>query len=70
MGPYLKSLEEVTLRAGHKVFMEVDDDVALIILIHKGILAQHFKPHPIHFLNSIIIKLISTFINYWIIQLF
>jgi hypothetical protein len=32
MGPYLKSLEEVPVRAGHKVFMEVDDDVDLIIV--------------------------------------
>jgi hypothetical protein len=37
-------LEEVALRAGYKVLMEVDDNSALIIGDPQGILVQHFIP--------------------------
>ncbi len=64
------SLEEVAVRAGHKVLMDVDDKILLIVGIPQGNLDQQLMPHPIHFLNIIFITLniciklyIITFLN-------
>jgi hypothetical protein len=48
-------LEEVAVHAGHKVFMKVDDNNALIVDDQQGISGQQLRPHPTHFLNIIII---------------
>ncbi len=57
--PIHLSLEEVTVHAGHKVLMEVDDNTLLIIGNPRGILDQQLRPHGINLLNIII-----TLINY------
>ncbi len=46
--PIRLSLEEVTMRASHKVLVEVDDNQQLIIGDQQGILVQQLKTHPIH----------------------
>jgi hypothetical protein len=48
-------LEEVAVRAGHEVLLEVDDHSALIVGDPRGILGQQFRPQPIHFLSIILI---------------
>ncbi len=40
---------------GHKVLMEVDDNICLILGDLQGILDQQLRPRPIHLLNIIII---------------
>ncbi len=55
------SLEEVTVNAGHKVFMEVDYTL-LIAGDPKGILGQWLKPHTVHSLH--IINLSFEFFNF------
>ncbi len=49
------SLKEVAMRAGHKVSMEVDDNVLLIVGDAQGILDQQLGPRQVHFFNIIII---------------
>jgi hypothetical protein len=46
-----QSLEEVAVRAGHEVLMEVDSNSALIVGNPQGILGEHLRPRPIHWLN-------------------
>jgi len=38
---------EVAVRAGHKVLVEVDDNIRLIVWDPLGVLNQHLRPHPI-----------------------
>jgi hypothetical protein len=44
--PICLSLEEVTVRAGHKVLMEVDDNISLIVGNPQGISDQQLRPRP------------------------
>ncbi len=53
------SLEEVSVRAGHEVSMEVDDNISLIVEDPQGILEHQHRPRPIHLLNTI-----TLLINY------
>jgi hypothetical protein len=39
-------LEEVAVRAGHKVFMEVELNILLIAVDSQGLLDQQLRPHP------------------------
>jgi hypothetical protein len=39
-------LEEVAVRAGHKVLMEVELNILLIAGDSQGILDQQLRPHP------------------------
>jgi hypothetical protein len=48
-------LEEVAVFAGHKVLMEVDDIISLIVGNPRVILDQQHRPSPIHLLNNMII---------------
>jgi hypothetical protein len=41
-------LEEVTVRAGHEVLVEVDDDNVPIVGDPQEILVLQFRPHPIN----------------------
>jgi hypothetical protein len=43
------------MRAGHKVSMEVDDKILLIVGDPQGILDQQLGPCQVHFFNIIII---------------
>ncbi len=45
------SLEQVTMRAGRKVLMYVDNNILLIVGDPQGILNQKLRPRPIHLLN-------------------
>jgi hypothetical protein len=45
--PICLSLEEVTVRAGHKVVVEADDNSALIVGNQQGILGKQLRPLPI-----------------------
>ncbi len=47
------SLEEVSVHAGSKVLMEVNDNSALIVDDPQRILDQQLRPHQIHFIGSI-----------------
>jgi hypothetical protein len=55
------SLEEVTMHADHKVFIEVDDNIALIVGDPQGILGQQLWPRSIDLLNIIMIILIISY---------
>ncbi len=44
------SLEEVTVRAGNKVLVKVDNNSVLIVGDPQGILSQQLRPHAIHLL--------------------
>jgi hypothetical protein len=68
--PYLcLSLEEVTVRAGHQVLMEVDNKSLSTVCDLDRILGKHLRPHPTCLL-SIIIFIITTLINYLINKLY
>jgi hypothetical protein len=43
-------LEDVAVRAGHKVLMEVENS-AMIIVNNQGILGKQLRPRPINLLN-------------------
>ncbi len=45
----MRELEEVTVHAGHKVLMEVDDIILVIVGNTQGILDQHQRPNKILF---------------------
>jgi hypothetical protein len=47
-------LETVTERSGHKVLIEVDDNISLIVGDPEGILDWQMKPHLRRSLNIII----------------
>jgi hypothetical protein len=42
------SVEEVTVRAGFKIFVEVDVESKLIVHNPQGIFVHHLRPRPIH----------------------
>ncbi len=44
--------------AGHNVLMEVDDNSVQILCHTQGSFVQHFRPQPIHLLNTLIFMLI------------
>jgi hypothetical protein len=48
-------LEEVAVRAGHKVLMESDDNIALGVGDPQGILGQQLKPRQSNTLIIIIV---------------
>jgi hypothetical protein len=45
----MRELGEVTVHAGHKALMEVDDSILLIVGNPQGILDQHQRPNSILF---------------------
>jgi hypothetical protein len=45
LGPMHLSCDEVVVRAGHEVFVEVGNNDALIVVYTQGILGQQFRPH-------------------------
>jgi hypothetical protein len=53
------SLEDVAMRASHKVLMEVDENILPTVVNIKWILYQQLRPHQVHLLNIIIIILIN-----------
>ena len=53
------SLEEVAVRASHKVLMEVGDNILPIVCDPPGIMDQQLKPYSIHLLKVIILYIIS-----------
>ncbi len=61
------SLREVAPCAGHKVLMEVDDNILLIVGDQSGILDKQLRLHPIHLLNIILI--LVNYIKLYIIKL-
>jgi hypothetical protein len=58
--PYLSVLGRNPCARGHKVLMEVQDDISLIVGDLQGILGQQLGPCLIRLLNIIIIFLISN----------
>jgi hypothetical protein len=55
-------LEEVAVRAGHKVLMEVDDNSALIVVDSRGILDKQIRSHRICLLNVFALLIIIFYI--------
>jgi hypothetical protein len=51
--PVHLSLEEVALPGGHKVLMEVGNNVSLIVGNLRGLLDEQLRPHLINLLNTI-----------------
>jgi len=47
--------EEVAVRSGNKVLMEVGKNNVLIVGDPRGILGKQLRPAPIHFLKTITI---------------
>jgi hypothetical protein len=45
------SLDKVAMGAGHKVLIEVEDNISLIAGDPQGFLNQQPRPRPIHLLN-------------------
>ncbi len=64
------ALEDDTVHAGHKLFMEYDDISVLIVGDAQLILGQQLRPHPIHLLNitNIILRTLKI-ITYYISNL-
>jgi hypothetical protein len=58
-------LEEVAVRVGRKVLMEVDDNILLIVSDPQGILDQQLRPHPSHLLKITINILNYLSLNYF-----
>jgi hypothetical protein len=56
--------------AGHKVLMEVDDDILPIDGNQQEILGQQLWPRPIHLLNIVIFIVKIIFIKLKFISLF
>jgi hypothetical protein len=46
--PIHRTMEEVTMLAGHKVLMDVDDNSVLIVGDAQGTPGQQARPSPIH----------------------
>jgi hypothetical protein len=57
------SLEEVSMYAGHKVLMKVDDNILLIVCSPCGILDQQLRLHPILLINIIGNCILFNFFN-------
>jgi hypothetical protein len=55
-------LEEVTVCSGHKVLMEVENNILLIVGNLQGILEQQLRPRTIHLLQ-LIFKFIRCFLK-------
>ncbi len=53
--PMCLSYEEVAMRTGCAVLMEVDDNILLIGGDVHGILEEQLRLHPIHLMNSIVL---------------
>ncbi len=47
--PNCLSLEDVAASVGHKVLMEVDNNILLIVGDARGILDKQLSPHPFYF---------------------
>jgi hypothetical protein len=47
-------LEEVAVYASHKVLVEVEDNMSLIVADPRRILDQQLRPHQSHKINIII----------------
>jgi hypothetical protein len=64
--PIFTPPEEVAVCASHKVLMEVDDNILLIVVNPQGISNQQFCLYPIHLINIIItiIKINYILFNY------
>jgi hypothetical protein len=58
------SLEEVAVRASHKVLMKVDDNIFCIVGDPPGIMDLQLKPYSIHLLKVIILYIISIKLYY------
>ncbi len=54
------SSEEVIMRTGSKVLVDIGDTTALIVGDLQGILGQQFRPHPVHVLNIINITIFNS----------
>jgi hypothetical protein len=59
-------MEEVSVHAGHKVLVEVSDNILLIVFYPQGILDQKLRPRPIHLLNIVII--LFSYLKLYIIK--
>ncbi len=49
------SLEEVAERACHKVFMEIENFIRLIVGNQQGVLDQPLRPRQNYYLNIVIL---------------
>jgi hypothetical protein len=61
--PICVSIVKVAMRASHKVLMEVDDNISLIVGDQQGIFDQHLRPRPMHFLNILNILILYQIIK-------
>ncbi len=53
--------EDVAVRGGHKVLIEVDNDISMNASDRQGILDKQLRPHPTHLLNIIITTIILNY---------
>ncbi len=53
------SFEEVAVRVGRRVLMEVDDNSVLIVINPQWILGLQLRPDPNYLFNSILVTLIT-----------
>jgi hypothetical protein len=60
--PICLSVEEVAVRSGQEVLLEVDDNFFLIVVDPRRTSDHHLKPHHIHSLNIIILNLLVNHI--------
>jgi hypothetical protein len=61
-------LEEIAVRAGHEVLMEVGSNFSLTVFDPQGILNKQLRPYPFHVLNMIIFKI--NYLKLYFIKLF
>jgi len=67
--PISLPLEQVALHAGHKVFVGVETNIALIVGNPQRILGQQLRPHLVPLLNIIIILITYQIIVCYLIKL-
>ncbi len=53
--PPCQSSEEIVVRAGHEVMMEVDGNISMNVVNPQGIFDQHLRPRQVHSLTITII---------------
>jgi hypothetical protein len=52
VAPIHLSLDDIIVRAGHKILIEINNYISQIVGDPQGILDQQLMPYPIHLLSN------------------
>ncbi len=70
LAPVHPALLEAAVCGDHKVLMEVDNNILLVVVHPHGIICQQLRPRPIHLLNIIIVLLNDISFKYLLFNYF